>query len=327
MSSFTRPIAIQCAELASQRAATFERARLRRRLGSLATISSTAAFLGFLATLFGIANSFRSVNGFWGTAFASETAGLAYAMAPSLIGIYVALGAFWSYRALCGQLESFDIEMQTASVDLVNRLVVHLQRLRTADPILWSRLSQAPSAGHSVPVTPIRLPDFLLIHKSRHGLWQLLWPKIESETDASAILDTTGWIGIVYAAIGCLVAWERGHWITGVLTLAFFEAARRAMRKGIALGGFCGDCVSGAVVGCECGAVWLVGWVCLHSGGVVAVYGQCAGEFSSAVGMWLGSPSCAGFAVDLGQSGVGAAGGSWVRSFLTKTRPSTLVKE
>lgn len=232
MSSYTRPFAIQCAELASERAVGSVRTGLASRVSSLATMASAAILFGLLGTMFGILGSFRSFGASKSFIIAYLTNSLGEALIPGLFGIFVSTMAFSLYRTLQTQLEDFDFEMKIARGGLVSGLTAYLQSLQSSNPALWLALCKGPSGAKSVPVLPIGSPLLGTIERARHGVWQLLWPKFEEESDAGAVLAAAGCIGVVYGGIGCLVAWERGHWITGVLTLAFFEAVRRALGRG-----------------------------------------------------------------------------------------------
>ena len=232
MSRYHRPFVIQCAELASERAIGNVRTQLAKRVSSLATVASTAVLIGLLGTMFGILGSFRSFGGSRSYVIAYFTNSLGEALIPGLLGILVSTMAFSLYRTLQTQLEDFDFEMKIARDGVVSGLTAYLQALKSSNKALWLALSKGPSGAAGVPVLRVASPLLGIVERARHGVWQLLWPKLESETDAGAVLAAAGGIGIVYGAIGCLVAWEREHWITGILTLAFFEAARRALGRG-----------------------------------------------------------------------------------------------
>ncbi len=139
MSGSFLPYAIQCAEIAARRKSAGVREHLQRRVISLASIASTAAFLGFLGTVLGILNSFRSYGSSRSAILADLTDRISQAMVPGLIGLLVALLAFWFYRYLCGRLEAFNLDMENTIVDLVNRLIVYVEGLRSTDPVLSIR--------------------------------------------------------------------------------------------------------------------------------------------------------------------------------------------
>jgi biopolymer transport protein ExbB/TolQ len=137
---------MQCVELSCQRASAKVRADMGRGLTSLASLAATASFVGFFGTVLGILNSFESIGSSRSAALARIASRLSDAMAPGILGFCVAVVAFWFHQCLSNQLQAFELEMQGASVDLVNRLVVHLERLRTASPTVWSALTTVPRA-------------------------------------------------------------------------------------------------------------------------------------------------------------------------------------
>jgi biopolymer transport protein ExbB/TolQ len=59
---------------------------------------------------------------------------LSQSLAPTALSFLVALPAFWCYKYLWSQVETFDLEMENASVQLVNCLMVHLGRRRQLQP-------------------------------------------------------------------------------------------------------------------------------------------------------------------------------------------------
>jgi hypothetical protein len=136
------PYAIQCAELAARRESTRVRQHLQRRVTSLASIASTAAFIGFLGTAWGLMNSFGPVDGSRSSILGQIADGISQSMVPGLLGLFVAVLASWSYQYLRGRMEAFNLEMESTTVDFVNRLIVHLDGLKSTDPPLWAVLSR-----------------------------------------------------------------------------------------------------------------------------------------------------------------------------------------
>jgi biopolymer transport protein ExbB/TolQ len=112
----------QAARRASMRAAAIVHGQMKRGLGSLAAIASTAPWLGVFATVFGIVNSFRGVDGEKTTIMAAICRELSVAIVPTALGLIVALAALWCYKYLLTEVEIFDSEMKSASLDLVNNL-------------------------------------------------------------------------------------------------------------------------------------------------------------------------------------------------------------
>ncbi|MFN0171809.1 MAG: MotA/TolQ/ExbB proton channel family protein [Bryobacteraceae bacterium] len=114
---------IGCVRRRSERTAAHVRAGMKRGVTSLATIASTAPFVGFYGTVRGIEDSFPSCGCDRATLLAAIAERLSFALAPAAMGLLVAIPALWCYRYLCSEIEGFDIEMQNASLRLVNYLV------------------------------------------------------------------------------------------------------------------------------------------------------------------------------------------------------------
>src|ERR1700680_2563535 len=110
------------AKRASERSAALVHGELKRGLNSLATIASTAPWIGLFVTILGIYNSFGGTVGSKESIMASIFDGLSRAFVPSAIGLVVALVAMWGYRHLLTELEAIACEMENASLQLRNDL-------------------------------------------------------------------------------------------------------------------------------------------------------------------------------------------------------------
>ncbi len=219
--------AIQCAELAAQRASAGVRQTLSHRVSSLATVSATAALLGLFDCVLALTYGFGSVSGPPSPIRAMVAGCLGQALFPAILGLLVAVIAYCFYQSLNTQLADFDLEMRIATRGLATGLTAYLQQLRTSSPIQWPTLSQT----RAVPVSPIEGPRLRLIPTSRHGVWQLFWPNTQSDAEASAVLDAASTITLIYGIISCVQQWARHQWFDGLIVLAFFEIARRISAK------------------------------------------------------------------------------------------------
>ena len=101
---------------------------MRRNLNSLASIASTAPFLGVFGAILGIYNSFGPLGTERSTAMAAVFEGLSESLAPVALSLFVALPALWCYRYLSNEVASIDLEMENASLDLLNYLTALLGR-------------------------------------------------------------------------------------------------------------------------------------------------------------------------------------------------------
>jgi biopolymer transport protein ExbB/biopolymer transport protein TolQ len=96
--------------------------QLRQGLGFLATIGSTAPFIGLSGTVVGIINAFRSIAATGSGGMSVVSGGIAEALVSTALGIFVAIPAVVAFNHFTGKLETFHVEMNRASSQLVNRL-------------------------------------------------------------------------------------------------------------------------------------------------------------------------------------------------------------
>ena len=96
--------------------------QLKRGLGFLATIGSTAPFIGLFGTVVGIINAFRSIASAGAGGMAVVSGGMAEALVSTGLGIFVAIPAVVAYNHFTGNLENFRVEINRASSQLVNHL-------------------------------------------------------------------------------------------------------------------------------------------------------------------------------------------------------------
>ena len=96
--------------------------QLRRGLGLLATIGSTAPFIGLLGTVVGIINAFQSIAATGAGGMSVVSGGIAEALISTALGIFVAIPAVVAYNTFTGKIETFHVEMNRASSQLVNCL-------------------------------------------------------------------------------------------------------------------------------------------------------------------------------------------------------------
>lgn len=96
--------------------------QLRWGLGLLATIGSTAPFIGLFGTVVGIINAFRSIAAAGSGGMAVVSGGIAEALVSTALGIFVAIPAVVAFNHFSGKIENFHVEMNRASSQLVNCL-------------------------------------------------------------------------------------------------------------------------------------------------------------------------------------------------------------
>jgi biopolymer transport protein ExbB/biopolymer transport protein TolQ len=95
---------------------------LKRGLGLLATIGSTAPFIGLFGTVVGIINAFQGIAATGSGGMAAVSGGIAEALVATALGIFVAIPAVVAFNQFTGRLERFQVEMSRASTELINFL-------------------------------------------------------------------------------------------------------------------------------------------------------------------------------------------------------------
>ena len=118
-------VPIQCAQLASERAAAQLHREQKRGIASLATIAGIAAFVGIFGTVLGIVNSFTGGGGERSTVLAALNLSLSEALVPFCLGLLVALQAAATHTYLSTQLHALHLDMHAASLALSNTLARH----------------------------------------------------------------------------------------------------------------------------------------------------------------------------------------------------------
>lgn len=113
---------LQAVGRASKRSSSAVHEELRAGVYSLATIACLAPWVGLFGTILGIANSFHGGSFSRSSLLAIIFENLSYSFWPTAFGLLVGLVSLWFYRYLIGRLLTFDLEMETASVELVNHL-------------------------------------------------------------------------------------------------------------------------------------------------------------------------------------------------------------
>jgi biopolymer transport protein ExbB len=112
------------------RARKREMAQLQRGLPVLATIASSAPFVGLFGTVFGIITAFQQMadpSKGGGGGLASVSAGIAEALLTTAVGLAVAIGAVWFYNFFVSKTDEFTLLAEDASGELVDS-VIRIQR-------------------------------------------------------------------------------------------------------------------------------------------------------------------------------------------------------
>jgi biopolymer transport protein ExbB/biopolymer transport protein TolQ len=111
---------IEASKRAIQRAQAIGVEDFKRSLGGLATIGSTAPFVGLFGTTVGIINAFTGMSAGEDVGLAAVAGGISEALVATAIGLFVAVPAVWMYNYFTGKIESFIVEMDNSGSELVD---------------------------------------------------------------------------------------------------------------------------------------------------------------------------------------------------------------
>jgi biopolymer transport protein TolQ len=100
-----------------QVALTREVEKLERYMGFLATVGSTAPFIGLFGTVWGIMNSFQSIAASKNTSLAVVAPGIAEALFATALGLVAAIPAVIAYNKLSGDLDRYESRLETFSAE------------------------------------------------------------------------------------------------------------------------------------------------------------------------------------------------------------------
>jgi len=111
---------IEASKRALQRAIAIKSAEFRRGLSGLATVGSTAPFVGLFGTVFGIINAFTGMKSAESAGIGAVAGGIAEALIATAIGLGVAVPAVWAFNYFTGKVDGFIIEMDNSASELID---------------------------------------------------------------------------------------------------------------------------------------------------------------------------------------------------------------
>lgn len=115
---------------AIERATLMTTAEMKKGLGNLATISTTAPFVGLFGTVIGIINAFRGMAISGSGGLGAVSAGIAEALATTAFGLFVAVPAVWMYNYFLNKVDRFNVEMSNSSSQLIDYFIKNESRVR-----------------------------------------------------------------------------------------------------------------------------------------------------------------------------------------------------
>jgi len=122
---------IEASKRALERAEAIVHAELKRGISSLATIGSTAPFVGLFGTVIGIINAFRGISTEKSTGLGAVAGGISEALVTTAVGLFVAIPAVWMFNYFTNRVEAFDVEMGNSSSELIDYFLKRTQRTVT----------------------------------------------------------------------------------------------------------------------------------------------------------------------------------------------------
>jgi biopolymer transport protein ExbB len=111
---------IEASRRALDRASAITHTELERGLSGLATIGSTAPFVGLLGTVIGIIDAFQEIQGQQTTGVSAVAGGISEALVTTALGLTVAIPAVMMFNYFTSKIKAFDVEMDNSSSELVD---------------------------------------------------------------------------------------------------------------------------------------------------------------------------------------------------------------
>jgi len=118
---------IEASRRALERAEAIVHAELKRGVSALATIGSSAPFVGLLGTVIGIMNAFKSISTSKSTGIGAVAGGISEALITTALGLLVAIPAVWMFNYFTNRIEAFDVEMGNSSSELIDYFLKRTQ--------------------------------------------------------------------------------------------------------------------------------------------------------------------------------------------------------
>lgn len=114
---------IDASKRALQRAIAIKTAEFKRGLSGLATIGSTAPFVGLFGTVFGIINAFSAMGDAGQAGIGAVAGGISEALFTTALGLLVAVPAVWLFNYFTGKVDGFIVEMDNSASELVDYFI------------------------------------------------------------------------------------------------------------------------------------------------------------------------------------------------------------
>jgi biopolymer transport protein ExbB/biopolymer transport protein TolQ len=123
---------IEASKRALERAEAIVGAELKRGVSSLATIGSVGPFVGLFGTVVGIVNAFKGIASEKAAGLGAVAGGISEALVTTALGLFVAIPAVMMFNYFTNKVESFGIEMNNSSSELLDYFIKRSQAARRA---------------------------------------------------------------------------------------------------------------------------------------------------------------------------------------------------
>ncbi|MBZ4401998.1 MotA/TolQ/ExbB proton channel family protein [Myxococcus sp. MISCRS1] len=121
-----KDVAVESVARALERQAQREVQSMKRGLGLLATVGSTAPFVGLLGTTMGIVNAFQLMAAAGSGGLGTISAGIAEALITTAFGLLVAIPAVMAYNFLQGWVDARAVDISESSNEFLDVVARHL---------------------------------------------------------------------------------------------------------------------------------------------------------------------------------------------------------
>ena len=99
---------------------------LKRGFGILATVASTAPFVGLVGTVMGIVTAFQKMASSGSGGLGTVSAGIAEALVTTAVGLIVAITAVWAFNFLSGWTDARSVDLAESSNEFLDVVARHL---------------------------------------------------------------------------------------------------------------------------------------------------------------------------------------------------------
>jgi len=130
----TPDLTIESVARGLERQAQREQQNLKRGLNLLATVGSTAPFVGLLGTVVGIINAFQQMAATGSGGLATVSAGISEALITTALGLLVAIPAVMAYNYMQGWVDARMVDMTESSNELLDHVARKLDEGAAAAP-------------------------------------------------------------------------------------------------------------------------------------------------------------------------------------------------